>query len=182
MSEPAIATLGGGCFWCLEAAFARLTGVVAVTSGYSGGGDDAAPTYRSVCTGTSGHAEVVQVVFDPALITYRELLEIFFTIHDPTSLNRQGNDVGSQYRSVIFTHSDEQCAIAEALIAELDGAALWPAAIVTEVTPAQRFYPAEHEHQAYYQRNTQQAYCQFVIAPKLAKLRQAFATRLKAGC
>lgn len=182
MSEPAIATLGGGCFWCLEAAFSRLTGVVAVTSGYSGGGDDAAPTYRSVCSGRSGHAEVVQVVFYPALIAYRELLEIFFAIHDPTSLNRQGNDVGSQYRSVTFTHSEEQRAIAAALIAELDGAALWPAAIVTEVAPAQRFYPAEREHQAYYQRNTQQAYCQFVIAPKLAKLRQAFATRLKTGC
>ena len=181
MPEQAIATLGGGCFWCLEAAFARLTGVVAVTSGYCGG-DDAAPTYRSVCTERSGHAEVVQVLFDPALITYRELLEVFFTIHDPTSLDRQGNDVGTQYRSVIFTLSDEQRAIAEALIAELDGAALWPAAIVTEVTPAQRFYPAEREHQAYYQRNTQQAYCQFVIAPKLAKLRQAFAARLKAGC
>lgn len=181
MSQAAIATLGGGCFWCLEAAFARLIGVASVTSGYSGG-DDAAPTYRSVCTGSSGHAEVVQVVFDPAQIAYRELLEIFFAIHDPTSLNRQGNDIGSQYRSVIFTHSDEQRATAEALIAELDSAALWPAAIVTEVMPAQRFYPAEREHQAYYLRNTQQAYCQFVIAPKLAKLRQTFASRLQAGC
>ncbi len=181
MSQAAIATLGGGCFWCLEAAFARLIGVASVTSGYSGG-DDAAPTYRSVCTGSSGHAEVVQVVFDPAQIAYRELLEIFFAIHDPTSLNRQGNDIGSQYRSVIFTHSDEQRATAEALIAELDSVALWPAAIVTEVMPAQRFYPAEREHQAYYLRNTQQAYCQFVIAPKLAKLRQTFASRLQAGC
>ena len=180
MSQAAIATLGGGCFWCLEAAFARLIGVASVTSGYSGG-DDAAPTYRSVCTGSSGHAEVVQVVFDPAQIAYRELLEIFFAIHDPTSLNRQGNDIGSQYRSVIFTHSDEQRATAEALIAELDSAALWPSAIVTEVMPAQRFYPAEREHQAYYLRHTQQAYCQFVIAPKLAKLRQTFASRLRAG-
>lgn len=180
MPEHAIATLGGGCFWCLEAAFVQLAGVVSVAAGYSGG-DDAAPSYRSVCSGTSGHAEVVQVVFDPAQISYRELLEIFLTIHDPTSLNRQGQDVGSQYRSVIFTHSDEQRAIAESLIAELDAQGLWPSPIVTEVMPAQRFFAAEDEHQAYYSRNTQQTYCQYVIAPKLAKLRQTFAARLKAG-
>ena len=181
MSDNAIATLGGGCFWCLEAAFEQLAGVVSVVSGYCGG-DDEKPSYRSVCAGTSGHAEVVQIVFDPARIGYRELLEIFFAIHDPTSINRQGNDLGTQYRSVIFTHSDEQRAVAESLIAELDGQALWTAAIVTEVLPEQYFYPAEDYHQHYFSRNTQQPYCQLVIAPKLAKLRQTFARRLKAGC
>ena len=180
MPDHAIATLGGGCFWCLDAAFVELTGVVSVVSGYCGG-DDATPSYRSVCAGGSGHAEVVQVAFDPAQIGYRELLEAFFAIHDPTSLNRQGSDVGPQYRSVIFTHSDEQRAIAVSLIAELDGAALWPAPIVTEVRPAPRFCPAEDDHQGYFSRHTQQPYCQFVIAPKLAKLRRLFATRLKSG-
>ena len=180
MPEQAIATLGGGCFWCTEAAFERLAGVVSVVSGYCGG-DDENPSYRSVCAGSSGHVEVVQVVFDPAQIGYRDLLEIFFAIHDPTSINRQGNDLGTQYRSVIFTHSDEQRAVAVSLIAELDGEALWPAAIVTEVLPAPHFYPAEDYHQHYFSRNTQQLYCQFVIAPKLAKLRQTFARRLKTG-
>lgn len=178
MSENAIATLGGGCFWCLEAAFEKLTGVISVVSGYSGG-DDENPTYRSICEGRSGHAEVVRVAFDPGQISYRELLEIFFVIHDPTTLNRQGNDVGSQYRSVIFTHSVEQFAIAESLIAALDAQALWPAAIVTEVLPARRFYPAEDDHQHYFSRNAQQPYCQFVVAPKLEKLRRIFALRIK---
>ena len=181
MPDKAIATLGGGCFWCLEAAFEQLIGVSSVVSGYCGGDDDK-PSYRSVCAGSSGHAEVVQVAFDPARISYRELLAIFFAIHDPTSINRQGNDLGTQYRSVIFTHSDEQRAVAVSLIAELDGQALWPAAIVTEVLPAPHFYPAEDYHQHYFSRNTQQPYCQFVIAPKLVKLRQTFARRLKAGC
>lgn len=178
MSDHTIATLGGGCFWCLEAAFEQLHGVVSVVSGYSGGHDEN-PSYRSVCEGGSGHAEVVQIVFDPDQISYRDLLEVFFVIHDPTSLNRQGNDVGTQYRSVIFTHSAEQRAIAEALIDELDGQALWPAAIVTEVLPAPLFYPAEDYHQHYFSRNAQQPYCQVVVAPKLGKLRQAFARRLK---
>ena len=178
MSDHTIATLGGGCFWCLEAAFEQLNGVVSVVSGYSGGGDEN-PSYRSVCEGKSGHAEAVQVGFDPDQIGYRDLLEVFFVIHDPTSLNRQGNDVGTQYRSVIFTHSAEQRAIAQALISELDGQALWPAAIVTEVLPAPLFYPAEDYHQHYFSRNTQQPYCQVVVAPKLDKLRQAFAHRLK---
>lgn len=180
MSENAIATLGGGCFWCLEAALEQLTGVVSVVSGYSGG-DDESPSYRSICAGRSGHAEVVRVAFDPGQISYRELLEIFFVIHDPTTLNRQGNDVGTQYRSVIFTHSAEQFAIAESLIAALDAQALWPAAIVTEVLPAVRFYRAEDYHQRYFSSNAQQPYCQFVIAPKLEKLRQTLARRIKPG-
>jgi peptide-methionine (S)-S-oxide reductase len=180
MSDNALATLGGGCFWCLEAAFEQLTGIVSVVSGYSGGHDES-PSYRSICEGGCGHAEVVRVVFDPGQISYRELLEVFFVIHDPTSLNRQGNDVGTQYRSVIFTHSAEQRAIAESLIAELDAQGLWPASIVTELLPARRFYPAEDYHQRYFARNTQQPYCQFVVAPKLAKLRQTFARRIKPG-
>ena len=178
MSERVLATLGGGCFWCLEAAFEQLNGVVSVVSGYAGG-DQANPSYRSVCSGRSGHAEVVQIVFDPDQISYRDLLEIFFAIHDPTSLNRQGNDVGTQYRSVIFFHSAEQREIAEAVIAELDAQALWPAAIVSERLPAPRFYAAEDDHQHYFSRNAQQPYCQVVVAPKLTKLRQLFARRLK---
>ena len=178
MSERAMATLGGGCFWCLEAAFEQLNGVVSVVSGYSGG-DLQNPSYRSVCAGGSGHAEVVQVVFEPAQVSYRELLEIFFAIHDPTTLNRQGNDVGTQYRSVIFYHSAEQRQVAESVVAELDAQALWPQAIVTELLPAPRFYPAEDDHQHYFSRNAQQPYCQVVVAPKLTKLRQVFARRLK---
>lgn len=178
MSDKAIATLGGGCFWCLEAAFEQLSGVVSVVSGYSGG-DDENPSYHSVCAGRSGHAEVVQIVFDPDQLDYRNLLEVFFAIHDPTSLNRQGNDVGTQYRSVVFTHSAEQRAIAESLIAELDGLALWPTAIVTEVLPAPHFYPAEDYHQHYFASNAQQPYCRFVVAPKLEKLRQNFAGRIR---
>ena len=181
MPDHTIATLGGGCFWCLEAAFGQLNGVLSVVSGYAGG-DDESPSYRSVCEGRSGHAEVVQIVFDPDQISYRDLLEVFFVIHDPTTLNRQGNDVGTQYRSVVFTHSAEQRAIAESLIKELDSHALWPAPIVTELLPATRFYPAEDEHQNYFLRHMQQPYCQVVVAPKLAKLRQTFAQRLKLGC
>ena len=180
MSERSVATLGGGCFWCLEATFAQLTGVFSVVSGYAGG-HDKNPSYRSVCEGASGHAEVVQIVFDPGLIGYRDLLEIFFVMHDPTSLNRQGNDVGTQYRSVIFYHSVEQLASAESLIAELDGQGRWPAAIVSELLPAPRFYPAEDYHQSYFSRNAEQPYCQMVVAPKLEKLRHAFAQRIKPG-
>lgn len=178
MSINVLATLGGGCFWCLEAAFAQLVGVVSVVSGYSGG-DQKNPSYRSVCEGSSGHAEVVRIVFDPAEIAYEELLELFFTIHDPTSLNRQGNDVGTQYRSVIFHHSPEQCAVAESLIVELNAQGLWPGTIVTELLPAPHFYPAEDYHQHYFSRNADQPYCQFVISPKMAKLRRKFATRIK---
>lgn len=177
-SNRALATLGGGCFWCLEAAFEQLAGVVSVVSGYCGGQTDN-PSYRQVCEGISGHAEVVQVVFDPDTISYRELLEVFFVIHDPTSLNRQGNDHGTQYRSVIFHHSAEQRAIAESVIAEFNCQGLWPERIVTELLPAPRFYPAEDHHQHYFSANADQPYCQFVVAPKLTKLRKAFASRLK---
>jgi peptide-methionine (S)-S-oxide reductase len=172
------ATLGGGCFWCLEAAFEQLTGVLAVVSGYSGGHDEN-PSYRSICEGRSGHAEVVKVLFDPAAIRYRDLLEIFFAIHDPTSLNRQGHDVGTQYRSVIFHHSAEQREIAESLLVDFNRQGLWPGSIVTELLPASRFYPAEDYHQHYYSGNPDQPYCRVVVAPKLEKLRQRFASRIK---
>lgn len=173
-----IATLGGGCFWCLEAAFLQLAGVASVVSGYAGG-PTANPDYRSVCSGTTGHAEVVQVRFDPAVIDYRTLLTAFFAIHDPTTLDRQGNDIGTQYRSVIFTHSDDQEKTARALIAELDAANIWPAPIVTAVSPAPTFWRAEDYHQNYYANNPLQGYCQAVVAPKAAKLRKVFAGRLK---
>ena len=173
-----IATLGGGCFWCLEAAFVQLAGVDSVVSGYAGGSMQN-PDYRSICGGDSGHAEVVQVRFNPAVIDYRTLLEAFFAIHDPTTPNRQGNDVGTQYRSVIFTHDAGQEKVATALIAELAAAKIWPARIVTEVLPAPHFWPAEQYHQNYFANNPDQSYCQFVVAPKAAKLRKVFAGRLK---
>lgn len=174
------ATLGGGCFWCLEAALGELAGVLSVTSGYSGGSVDH-PDYRAVCSGDTGHAEVVRVEFDPAVIDYRSLLEAFFAIHDPTTPDRQGHDVGTQYRSVIFTHSPAQEAVARTLIAELDTARIWPAPIVTAVLPAPTFWPAEDYHRDYFARNPYQPYCQAVVAPKVAKLRHKFAARLKAG-
>lgn len=173
-----LATLGGGCFWCLEAAFVQLAGVESVVSGYAGG-PKANPDYGSVCSGTTGHAEVVQVRFDPATIDYRTLLTAFFAIHDPTTLDRQGNDVGSQYRSVIFTHDATQEKIARELIAELDAAKIWPVPIVTAVLPAPTFWRAEDYHQNYYANNPLQGYCQAVVAPKAAKLRKVFAGRLK---
>ena len=173
-----LATLGGGCFWCLEAAFGQLAGVDSVISGYAGGHTEN-PDYASVCDGITGHAEVVQVRFDPAVIDYRTLLEAFFAIHDPTTPNRQGNDVGTQYRSVIFTHTAEQQAIATDLIAELTAQRIWPDPIVTAVLPAPTFWPAEEYHQDYFAKNPRQPYCQFVVAPKAAKLRQLFAQRLK---
>ncbi|MBK7367776.1 MAG: peptide-methionine (S)-S-oxide reductase MsrA [Candidatus Eisenbacteria bacterium] len=176
MSE--VATLAGGCFWCLEAIFERVSGVERVESGFSGG-DPAITSYRAVCEGTSGHAEVVQVTFDPAIVSYAELLQLFFVFHDPTTLDRQGADVGTQYRSAIFTHSAEQQATATALIAELDAAQVWPNPIVTQVAPFDRFFPAEEHHQGYYRANPQQPYCQAAIAPKVAKLRAHFASRLK---
>ncbi len=172
------ATLGGGCFWCLEAVYLDLAGVEQVKSGYAGG-PLANPTYEQVCTGTTGHAEVVQVSFDGARISYREILEVFFAIHDPTTLNRQGDDVGSQYRSVIFTHTPEQKTTAEKLMAELAGAGRWPEPLVTEITPFKAFYQAEDHHQDYYGRNGDQPYCRIVITPKLAKFRGEYATRLK---
>lgn len=165
------ATLGGGCFWCVEAAFQDVKGVQSVVSGYAGG-TVPDPSYRQVCAGTTGHAEVVQVTFDNALIDYRTILEVFFTVHDPTSLNAQGADVGTQYRSVIYYHSDAQREIAEALVDELDQASYWPNPIVTEIAPPPTFYPAEDYHQNYYRQNPYQGYCQAVISPKLAKLRQ----------
>ena len=173
-----VATLGGGCFWCLEAAFVQLIGVESVVSGYAGGSTEN-PDYHGVCSGRTGHAEVVEVRFDPARIDYRTLLQAIFAIHDPTTPNRQGNDVGSQYRSVIFTHGDEQERIARALIAELAAAKLWPGNIVTAVSPAPTFWPAEDHHQNYYANNPSQGYCQAVVAPKAAKLRKVFAGRLK---
>jgi peptide-methionine (S)-S-oxide reductase len=176
--ERETATLAGGCFWCLEAVFEQLEGVDQVESGYSGG-MVANPSYQQVVAGSTGHAEVIQFAFDPQVITYRELLEVFFTIHDPTTLNRQGADVGPQYRSAIFYHGPEQRAVAERVIGEFDAAGIWDAPIVTEVTPYTAFYKAEHYHQEYFRRNTGQPYCRVVIAPKVAKFRQRYLTRLK---
>lgn len=173
-----VATLAGGCFWCLEAVFEQLRGIERVKSGYAGG-HVANPSYREVCTGRTGHAEVVQVEFDPDEIPYRELLEVFFAIHDPTQLNRQGPDVGTQYRSAIFYHTKEQKEMAERLIAELGEEDLFDDPIVTEVAPLDAFYPAEDYHDEYYRRNTGQPYCQAVISPKVAKFRSKFSDRLK---
>jgi len=177
-SAPAVAVLGGGCFWCLDAAFRDLDGVLSVESGYAGG-RDANPTYEAVCTGRTGHAEVVRITFDPAVVSYRDLLTVFFTLHDPTTLNRQGNDVGTQYRSVIFCETPEQRADAERLVAELTAQKLWRDPIVTEIADAAPFYPAETYHQDYFSRNGYQPYCQAVVAPKVAKFRKAFAGRLR---
>ena len=175
----ATATLAGGCFWCLEAVFLRLRGVHRVESGYAGGHVEN-PNYRAVCSGTTGHAEVVQIEFDPEMISYRELLEVFFAIHDPTTLNRQGADVGTQYRSAIFYHDQAQQQTAERTIAELEEQKIWDDPVVTEIVPLERFYPAEDYHREYYDRNPEQGYCQVVISPKVAKLRQKFAEKLKA--
>ncbi|MGD8737141.1 MAG: peptide-methionine (S)-S-oxide reductase MsrA [Anaerolineae bacterium] len=172
------ATLGGGCFWCLEAVYEQLQGVEAVVSGYSGGAVEN-PSYRQVTTGTTGHAEVVQLTFDPKVTTFREILEVFFTIHDPTTLNRQGADVGPQYRSAIFYHSEEQKAVAEDVIREMEAEGIWDDPIVTEVTPFSAFYNAEDYHQEYYRRNRGQPYCQVVIAPKVAKFRRKYLAKLK---
>jgi peptide-methionine (S)-S-oxide reductase len=172
------ATLGGGCFWCLEAVFERLEGVEKVVSGYTGGRVPE-PSYELVCSGLTGHAEVVQITFDPSVLPYRELLEIFFAFHDPTTLNRQGNDVGTQYRSAIYYHSPEQERTARAVIEQLQRDGTWDDAIVTEVTPLDRFYPAEEYHQQYFQRNPTRMYCQAVVAPKVAKLRREYAARLR---
>jgi peptide-methionine (S)-S-oxide reductase len=172
------ATLAGGCFWCLEAVYRELKGVERVQSGYAGGRRPN-PTYEQVCAGATGHAEVVQIEFDPAVITYRDLLDVFFTIHDPTTLDRQGNDVGSQYRSAIFTHDAEQDRAAREKIAQLTAEGVWDDPIVTKIEPLTTFYPAEDYHAAYFERNGGQPYCQFVVAPKVAKARQKFAAKLK---
>ncbi len=178
-TDSEIATLAGGCFWCVEAPLEMLRGVTRVVSGYAGGSVDN-PSYEAVCDGTTGHAEVVQVEFNPAELSYHDLLEVFFAIHDPTTRNRQGADVGTQYRSAVFYHSPEQRATAEQVIREFGAAGYYNAPIVTEVAPAGRFYPAEAYHQGYFRRNPNQPYCMAVITPKLAKLRTKFATRLKA--
>ena len=172
------ATLAGGCFWCLEAVFLELKGVETVESGYAGG-DLPAPSYEQVCTGDTGHAEVVQITFDPSVISYRALLEIFFTIHDPTALNRQGADVGTQYRSAIFYHSAAQKATAEAVMAELEAEHVWDKPIVTQVVQYEMFYAAEEYHRDYYRRNPGQSYCRAVIAPKVSKLRKHYFEKLK---
>jgi peptide-methionine (S)-S-oxide reductase len=172
------ATLAGGCFWCLEAVFEQLRGVSTVASGYSGGTVDN-PNYRQVCGGDTGHAEVVQVTFDPAVISYREILEVFFATHDPTTLNRQGPDEGTQYRSAIFYHNDAQKVVAERLITELNAARIWNHPIVTEVVPLEKFYKAEEYHQGYFRGNPRQPYCQAVINPKVAKFRKQFTAKLR---
>jgi peptide-methionine (S)-S-oxide reductase len=179
MSESTqTAVLGGGCFWCLEAVFDQLAGVQSVESGYAGG-RGANPSYEAVCTGATGHAEVVRIRFDPAVLSFRDLLRVFFSIHDPTTRDRQGNDIGTQYRSVIFCQTPEQQSDAQAVIAELTAEEIWPAPIVTEIAGAATFYPAESYHQEYFERNGRQPYCQAVVAPKVAKFRKQYVDRLK---
>jgi peptide-methionine (S)-S-oxide reductase len=173
-----LATLGGGCFWCLEAVFEQLRGVDGVESGYTGGSIPE-PSYEQVCSGRTGHAEVVQVTFDPAVIPYREILNVFFATHDPTTLNRQGADIGTQYRSAIFYHAPEQQRVAQELLASLNAAKIWPAPITTQVLPLEKYYPAEKYHQGYYRQNPGQGYCQAVVSPKVAKFRKQFASWLK---
>jgi len=176
MSE--VATFGGGCFWCLDAVYRELRGVERVVSGYSGG-KRPNPTYEQVCSGATGHAEVVQVTFDPAEVSYRDLLNVFFTVHDPTTLNRQGADVGTQYRSVIFYHDDEQKRIAEEVMKDVEAQKVWNDPLVTQIVPLEAFYPAETYHQDYYRDHPDQAYCRVVIEPKVAKFRKQFLDRLK---
>jgi peptide-methionine (S)-S-oxide reductase len=178
MATSEIATLGGGCFWCLEAVYDQMEGVVSVESGYMGG-HVPNPDYRTVCEGRSGHVEVVQVTFDPAVASFREILEVFFAMHDPTSMDRQGNDAGPQYRSVIFFHDEGQRAVAEQLIAELESEKAFARPIVTELRPAAPFYIAEDYHQEYFVNNPQQPYCSFVVSPKVKKFREKFASRLR---
>ena len=177
MSEE-IATLGGGCFWCLEAVYKDLRGVRSVVSGYAGG-HVTNPSYKQVCSGTTGHAEVVQIKFDAAEVSYADLLRVFFTIHDPTTKDRQGHDVGPQYRSIILTHSEDQRQTAQAVIKEITDARVWPTPIVTQLEPLQVFYESEPEHHDYFERNPWTGYCQAVVAPKVAKFRKTFADRLK---
>jgi len=177
-NQTETATVAGGCFWCLEAVYQLLRGIELVESGYSGG-TVANPSYEQVCSGRTGHAEAVQIRFDPQEISYRDVLEIFFTIHDPTTLNRQGNDAGTQYRSAIFYHSPEQKETAEAVVRELTEEKLWSDPIVTEIVPLPEFYPAEDYHQNYFVSHPYQPYCQVVVAPKVAKARQHFVERLK---
>lgn len=179
-SRSELATLAGGCFWCLEAVFERVEGVLEVRSGYAGGAVPD-PSYRQVCSGTTGHAEAVQLRFDPDVISFREILEIFFAIHDPTTRDRQGADVGSQYRSAVFFHDEAQRDVTRAVIEDLESAGTWPEPVVTEIVPLDAFWVAEEYHQEYYRRNPDQPYCRVVVAPKVAKLRQRFAHRLRAA-
>jgi peptide-methionine (S)-S-oxide reductase len=173
-----IATLAGGCFWCLEAVFDDMKGVESVESGYMGGKTEN-PTYKEICSGQTGHAEVVRLTFDPSAVSFREILEVFFVIHDPTTLNRQGNDVGTQYRSAVFYHSPEQKSAAEQVIANLNSARIYDDPIVTEVAAASKYYVAENYHQEYYRRNPAQPYCAYVVRPKVAKFRKHFLEKLK---
>ena len=173
-----LATLAGGCFWCLEAVYNELRGVESVVSGYAGG-HDPNPTYEAVCSGTTGHAEVVQIAYDPDMVSFRELLEVFFTIHDPTTLNRQGNDVGTQYRSAVYYHDEEQRLIADEVIEEMTVAEVWDDPIVTEVTALDTFYEAEEYHQQYFEKNPFQPYCFVVVRPKVSKFRKKFVSKLK---
>lgn len=173
-----VATLAGGCFWCLEAVFDDLKGVLSVESGYSGGKVDN-PTYKQVCTGQTGHAEVVQITFDPSIVSFENLLNVFFTIHDPTTLNRQGADIGTQYRSAIYYHSDEQKEVAQQVISRLNKEKIWDNPIVTEITPFDNFFIAEDYHQEYFANNPNQPYCQAVVAPKVAKFRKLYVDQLK---
>jgi peptide-methionine (S)-S-oxide reductase len=177
-SHRETATLGGGCFWCLEAVFEQVRGVERVESGFAGG-TTSSPTYKQVCNGDTGHAEVVQVTFDPAVVSYRDILDVFFATHDPTTLNRQGADEGTQYRSAIFSHSPQQKEIAEKRIAELSAAGIWDAPLVTQVVPLETFYRAEDYHQGYFRNNPTQGYCRVVVAPKVAKFRKQFVDRLR---
>ncbi len=178
MDNREIATLGGGCFWCTEAVFDDLKGVIGVESGYSGG-TVSNPSYEQVCTGKTGHAEVIQITFDSEVISYRDILKVFFTVHDPTTLNRQGNDTGTQYRSVIFYHDEKQKKIAEDVIKEIESEKIWEDPVVTELSPFKAFYEAEGYHQEYFANNPNQSYCRIVIAPKVAKFRKAYHDRLK---
>jgi peptide-methionine (S)-S-oxide reductase len=178
MTTTETATLGGGCFWCLEAVYLGLQGVQSVMSGYAAG-HVTNPTYKQVCGGNTGHAEVVQVVFDPSVVSYADLLRVFFTIHDPTTKDRQGNDIGTQYRSIILTHSEAQAEIAREVMQEIAAANIYTGKLVTQIEPLTVFYPAEPEHHDYFARNPYSGYCQFVVAPKVAKFRKAFSDRLK---
>ncbi|MAG68670.1 peptide-methionine (S)-S-oxide reductase [Alteromonas sp. V450] len=178
MANLQVATLAGGCFWCIESAFNSVEGIVKAISGYAGG-EKPEPTYEEVCSGNTGHAEVVQVTFDANIISYREVLEIFFALHNPTQLNRQGNDVGTQYRSAIFYHDDTQKAEAEKIIAEITEDAIWPDPVVTEIVEVNNYYQAEDYHQDYFKNNPQNQYCSMVVAPKLAKFKKTFASRLR---
>jgi peptide-methionine (S)-S-oxide reductase len=182
MSETTLetATLGAGCFWCVEAVFDDLRGVTDVVSGYSGGTTEN-PTYKEVCSETTGHAEVAQITFDPEVISFKEILQVFFAVHDPTTLNRQGNDIGTSYRSAIFYHDDEQKRVAEEVIKEVTDEGVYDNPIVTEVTPFEKFWPAENYHQEYFANNPTQPYCAAVVAPKVAKFRKKFVDRLKSG-